>query len=92
VDGYHDGDRERARELSERLEAMSTEIAGLKRGQRVSLRRIRRIPDLTATALVRAVGKRALFLIGVGIAIAAGISGLGIAAVRDLAIKLMGAN
>lgn len=61
---------------------MREAILGLERGQRVSLRRIRRLPDLTATAIVQAVGKRALILIGVGMAIGSALGGAGTELVR----------
>ena len=54
---------------------MRTALAGLERGQRVSLRRMRRLPDLTATCIVRAVGKRALILIGIGMALGSAAGG-----------------
>jgi len=83
VDQFNDGDRERIREMIGRIEL-------LERGQRVSLRRIRRLPDLTATAMVRAVSKRALVLIGLGIAIGSVLGGAGFEAARKLISSALG--
>lgn len=63
---------------------MATRIAAIERGQRVSLRRIRRLPDLTATAIVKAVGRRALILIGIGIALGSALGSVGIELVRAI--------
>jgi hypothetical protein len=67
-------------------------LAALERGQRVSLRRIRRLPDLTATAIVLAVSKRALLLIGIGIAIGSALGGAGIEVARQMVAKAMGGH
>jgi hypothetical protein len=61
---------------------IATTLAEVRKGQRVSLRRIRRLPDLTATAIVRAVSRRSLVLIGIGIAIGSAAGGAGIELVR----------
>jgi hypothetical protein len=68
---------------------MATRSGALERNQRVSLRRIRRLPDLTATAIVQAVGKRALLLIGAGIAIGSALGGAGIELVRSLILQYL---
>jgi len=57
----------------------------LERGQRISLKRIRRLPDLTATAIVKAVSKRAMILIGLGIALGSLLGGAGIEVARKVA-------
>lgn len=59
-------------------------LALLERNQRISLRRMRRLPDLTATAMVKAVSKRALFFIGLGIAIGSALGGAGIELAKTL--------
>jgi len=72
---------------------MMERIEHLERGQRISLKRIRRLPDLTATAIVKAVSKRALFLIGVGIALGSLLGGAGIEVARKMvAAALAGAH
>lgn len=68
---------------------MATRIASLEKAQRVSLRRIRRLPDLTATAIVKAVGRRAFILIGAGIAIGSALGGVGIELVRAVAASII---
>lgn len=80
MDGFTDADRRKQEEHGEM-------IAALERNQRVSLRRIRRLPDLTATAIVQAVGKRALILIGIGMAIGSTLGGVGTELVRALVVK-----
>ena len=72
--------------------AMNGRIELLARGQRVSLKRLRRLPDLTATAIVRAVSKRALILIGLGIAIGSALGGAGIELAKSLVASAMGAR
>jgi electron transfer flavoprotein alpha subunit len=88
VDGFNDDDRRYAMELEARLQTMSDRLTLLEQGQRVSLRRIRRLPDLTATAIVlavgRSVGKKALLLIGLGIALGAALGGAGAALVQRI--------
>jgi hypothetical protein len=71
-------------------EGLMERLTALERSQRVSLRRIRRLPDLTATAIVKAVGKRAMFLIGVGIAIGSALGGAGIEVARKLVASAWG--
>jgi hypothetical protein len=87
VDGFSDADRTRSIDTDQAVATMSTQIAALERNQRVSLRRIRRLPDLTATAIVQAVGKRALLLIGAGIAIGSALGGVGTELVRAIVSK-----
>lgn len=88
MDGFNDDDRRYAMELEARLQTMSDRLTLLEQGQRVSLRRIRRLPDLTATAIVlavgRSVGKKALLLIGLGIALGAALGGAGAALVQRI--------
>jgi hypothetical protein len=69
---------ERSIKQSDTLERVMERLELLERGQRVSLRRIRRLPDLTATAIVNAITRRALVYIGVGIAIGSAFGGAGI--------------
>lgn len=64
---------------------MMERIEILERGQRISLKRIRRLPDLTATAIVKAVSKRAMILIGLGIALGSLLGGAGIEVARKVA-------
>lgn len=87
MEGFTDADRYRAIETDKAIAEMSAELAAVKQGQRVSLRRIRRLPDLTATAIAQAVGKRALLLIGAGIAIGSALGGVGTELARALAAK-----
>lgn len=87
MDGFSDADRTRSIDTDQAVATMSTQIAALERNQRVSLRRIRRLPDLTATAIVQAVGKRALLLIGAGIAIGSALGGVGTELVRAIVSK-----
>lgn len=92
MDGFNQDDRRDASEAYNRIEAMSEQIARLERGQRVSLRRLRRLPDLTAAAIVAAVSKRALLLIGLGIALGSLLGGAGIEVARRLAAVALGAR
>ena len=63
---------------------MNGRLGLLERGQRISLRRLRRVPNLTATSIVRAVSRRALVLIGLGIALGSLLGGAGIELARKL--------
>ncbi len=90
VEGFNERDRERAIHLETGLSEMSDRIALLERGQRVGLRRIRKLPDLTAAAIVRAISKRALILIGIGIAIGSALGGAGIELAKALVASALG--
>jgi len=93
VDGFTEGDRDRTIEIEKGITAMNGRLELLERDQRVSLKRIRRLPDLTATAIVKAVSKRALFLIGLGIALGSLLGGAGIEVARKMvAAALAGAG
>jgi hypothetical protein len=89
VEGFNEGDRERARELEAAVKEIATQLVDVRRGQRVSLKRMRRLPDITATAIVRAVGKRALLLIGIGIGLGSLLGGAGFEVARKLVVSVL---
>jgi hypothetical protein len=90
VDGFNDDDRLRSIENVSRLDAMSDRLDSLARSQQVSLRRLRRLPDLTATAIVAAVSKRALIFLGIGIALGSALGGAGVELARKLVAIALG--
>jgi len=75
VDSFTEADRDRMREMVTRLDTVE-------RRQRITLRRVKAVPELTAAAIVKAVAKRGLILIGVGIALGSALGGAGIELVR----------
>lgn len=92
MDGFNDDDRRAAIATEARIAAMAAQLEQLERTQLAALRRIRRLPDLTAAAIVAAVSKRALFLIGLGIAVGSALGGAGVEVARKAAMALMGAR
>jgi len=69
---------------------MSARLDFLARSQQVSLRRLRRLPDLTATAIVAAVSKRVLIFLGIGIALGSALGGAGVEVARKLVAIALG--
>lgn len=61
---------------------MSTRIAQLEQGQRVIAKRVRRLPAIVSAEILRAVSKRTLILIGLGMALGSALGGAGIELVR----------
>lgn len=68
----------------ERLIDVDSRVGALERSQRISLRRLRRLPDHTATAIVKAVSRRVLIWVGIGIVLGSLLGGSGIELVRAM--------
>lgn len=78
-------------DMANRLEALDAAVREERRRGHtfrvVSLRRLRRTPDLTATAIIQAINKRALVLVGIGIAIGSALGGAGFELARRVIVS-----